>query len=234
MEFPLIVSATLLGLAGAPHCAAMCSAPCAAATGRGRANSLAFHLARVAAYAAGGALAAASVAVLAAWSQWSPALRPLWVLLHGAALALGLWLLIRGQQPAWLGRLGMAAPAAPASALASAPASGWQRMQGPGRAAAAGGLWVAWPCGLLQSALLVAALGSSPATGALAMAGFALASAPGLLLGPWAWKKLLQGEHADERARLAVRAAGALLAAVSLWALGHGVWQQIAAFCGLA
>jgi uncharacterized protein len=227
VEVPLIVSATLLGLAGAPHCAAMCSAPCAAASGGARGNSAIFHLARVAGYAAGGALAAASVAVLAGWSQWSPALRPLWVLVHAAALALGLWLLVRARQPAWMSRLG----GRPGTLV---PAAGWQRVQAPGRAALAGSLWVAWPCGLLQSALLVAALGSSAATGALAMGGFALASAPGLLLGPWAWKKLLQGGQAAARERLAVRAAGALLVGASLWALGHGMWQQIAVFCGLA
>ena len=226
MELPLIFSATLLGLAGAPHCTAMCSAPCAAATGGARGNSLVFHLARVGGYAAGGALAAASVALLAGWSQLSPALRPLWVLLHVAALALGLWLLIRARQPDWMSRVG--------TLPSQAPGAGWQRVRGPGRAALAGGLWVAWPCGLLQSALLVAALGSSAITGALAMGGFALASAPGLLLGPWAWKKLLQGGNAAARERMAVRVAGALLVAVSLWALGHGVWQQIAVFCGLA
>jgi uncharacterized protein len=230
VEYPLILSATLLGLAGAPHCVAMCSAPCAAATGARRGNAAIFHLARVAGYAAVGALAASSVAVLAGWSQLSPALRPLWVLLHVAALALGLWLLIRARQPAWMGRLGAAArpPQAP----------GWAPVGGPvpgrGRAALAGSLWVAWPCGLLQSALLVAALGSSASTGALAMAGFALASAPGLVLGPWAWRRLLQGGAAAARERLAVRAAGALLVLTSLWALGHGVWHQIAVFCGLA
>lgn len=226
VELPLIVSATLLGLAGAPHCAAMCSAPCAAATGGWPGNSAVFHLARVAGYAAGGALAAASVAVLAGWAQFSPALRPLWVLLHVAALALGLWLVLRARQPEWMSRWGTVAQVA--------PPAGWQRLQGPGRAALAGGLWVAWPCGLLQSALLVAALGSSAATGALAMGAFALASAPGLVAGPWAWKKLLQGGRAEARERLAVRLAGALLVAASLWALGHGLWQQIAAFCGLA
>ena len=65
MEVPLIVSATLLGLAGAPHCAAMCSAPCAAATGRQPRHSLVFHLARVGSYALGGAVVASSVAALA-------------------------------------------------------------------------------------------------------------------------------------------------------------------------
>lgn len=230
MELPLIVSASLLGLAGAPHCAAMCSAPCAAATGGGRGNTVVFQLARLASYAAAGALVAHSMAVLAGWAQLSPALRPLWVLLHVAALALGLWLLVRARQPNWMARLGtgVAGPAA------VAPAAGWARVHGPARAAVAGGLWVAWPCGLLQSALLVAALGSSAATGALAMGGFALASAPGLVLGPWAWKRLLQGGQAAARERLAVRAAGGLMAVASLWALGHGVWQEVAAFCGLA
>ena len=66
------------------------------------------------------------------------------------------------------------------------------------------------------------------------MAGFALASAPGLVLGPWAWAKLLRGADAAARERLAARTAGALLVGVSAWALGHGVWHQVAAFCGLA
>ena len=261
MELPLIISAALLGLAGAPHCAAMCSAPCAAATGPGQGNAVLFHAARLGSYAAVGALVASSVAVLAGWSQLSPALRPLWVLLHVAALALGLWLLVRAQQPAWMARLGVvprpvaaanwapvqgpvpaAGPALAAPALAAPAGPSRQRAlvsrQRPQafsqRALVAGSLWAAWPCGLLQSALLVAALGSSPATGALAMSAFALASAPGLVLGPWAWQRLMRGSGAAARERMAVRAGGGLLAAASVWALGHGVWQEVAAFCGLA
>lgn len=252
MEIPLILSATLLGLAGAPHCTAMCSAPCAAATGRQARHRLVFHVARVGSYALGGAVVASSVAALAGWSQLSPALRPLWVMLHAGALALGFWLLIQARQPAWMVRLGRApVPAGggaggavalvSGAAVDSAPgvglAPGWQRLQrlqGPARAGAAGALWVAWPCGLLQSALLVAALGSSAATGAVAMAGFALASAPGLLFGPWLLQRLLRGQNAAARERLAVRAAGGMLIAASAWALGHGVWHEVAAFCGLA
>ncbi|RVU45574.1 sulfite exporter TauE/SafE family protein [Rubrivivax rivuli] len=240
MEVPLVVSATLLGLAGAPHCAAMCSAPCAAATGRQPRHSLVFHLARVGSYALGGAVVASSVAALAAWSALSPALRPLWVLLHAGALALGLWLLIQARQPAWMERLGRVPAAEGGLTVAAgpsggaAPAPGWQRLQGPAQAGAAGALWVAWPCGLLQSALLVAALGSSAATGAAAMAGFALASAPGLLFGPWLLQRLLRGQNAAARERLAVRAAGLMLVAAAAWALGHGVWHEVAAFCGLA
>jgi uncharacterized protein len=217
----------LLGLAGAPHCAAMCSAPCAAAIGGGgRRAGLTFHAARVLGYAAGGAVAASSVSALGAWAQISPALRPLWVLVHSAALALGLWLLVKARQPAWMSRLGRV-PAA-------TTAQGWQAVNGPGRAALAGGLWVAWPCGLLQSALLVAAMANGGGGGAAAMAGFALASAPGLVLGPWALQGLLRGADAAARERLAVRAAGGLLVAASAWALGHGVWQQLAVLCGLA
>jgi sulfite exporter TauE/SafE len=99
------------------------------------------------------------------------------------------------------------------------------------RAAAAGGLWFAWPCGLLQSALIVAALANGAPGGAAAMAGFAVASAPGLWLGPWALRRWgLGGGAAAYEARVA-RAAGALLVAASAWALGHGVWAQVAAFC---
>jgi uncharacterized protein len=147
------------------------------------------------------------------------------VMLHAAALVLGVWLLVKARQPAWLSALGRTPSTAPAVA-------GWQAMKGPARAVAAGGLWVAWPCGLLQSALLVAAMGSSATTGALAMAGFALASAPGLLVGPWMARRLLGRSSSAARERLAARAAGAMLVAFSGWALLHGVWRDIAAYCG--
>ncbi|MDO9002556.1 MAG: sulfite exporter TauE/SafE family protein [Aquabacterium sp.] len=228
MEIPLIASAAFLGLAGVPHCTAMCAAPCAAAVGKGGwPANLGFHLARVLGYSAAGGVAAASVGALAGWSQVAPALRPLWVMLHAAALVFGVWLLVKARQPAWLYAMGRT-PSSPSVA------AGWQTVKGPARAAAAGGLWVAWPCGLLQSALLVAAMGSSAATGALAMGGFALASAPGLIVGPWVARHLLGGSSSAARERLAARAAGVMLVAFSGWALLHGVWHDVAAFCGLA
>jgi sulfite exporter TauE/SafE len=222
VDAALIASATLLGLAGAPHCAVMCSAPCAAAIGGGgRPAGVAFHLARLAGYAAGGALVAASVGMLAFWSQISPALRPLWTLLHAAALVLGCTLLWRGRQPAWMAALGRTPqPTA---------AAGWQTLRAPLRSAALGAMWVGWPCGLLQSALLVAAMTGGALSGATAMSGFALASSPGLLLGPWAWRRLGSGRQGGER--LVTRAAGLLLVGASGWALGHGVWSQVAAYC---
>ncbi len=233
-DLALVASAALLGLAGAPHCTAMCAAPCAAAIGHGGPRAgWAFHLARAGAYALAGGVAAASVGAMAALAAWSPALRPLWTLLQVAALALGLWLLWQGRQPAWMAAWSRppAAAGALAGAQGTAAAGGWQRMQGPVRAAAAGSLWVAWPCGLLHSALLVAALTGGAAAGATAMAAFALASAPGLLAGPWVLKRLARAGGSQRLERWAARTAGAVLAAAAGWALTHGLWAQAWAYC---
>ncbi len=226
MDAALIASAALLGAAGTPHCAAMCGAACAAVTRRGQgAGQVAFHLARIGGYAATGAVAAASVGTLARLGQWSPAFKPLWTLLHVGAAALGLWLLVKGRQPHWLERLG-------ASGRQLAPqAGGWQRLRGPGEAALAGGLWFAWPCGLLQSALVIAALADHPAAGAAAMGAFALASSAGLVIGPWLWLRAGGSAAAAAASPLAVRAAGLLLVGASGWALGHGLWAQVYAYC---
>ncbi|MFN8896472.1 MAG: sulfite exporter TauE/SafE family protein [Pseudomonadota bacterium] len=225
MDAALIGSAALLGLAGAPHCTAMCGAACAAASGRARGSGLAFQAARVGGYALGGAVAAASVGSLLALAQLAPALRPLWPLVHVAALALGVFLMWTGRQPAWLAAVGRRPQPA------AAPA-GWQRVQGPARAALAGGLWIAWPCGLLQSALLVASLTQGAAGGAAAMAAFAATSSLGLLWAPWVWARVGR-DGAVTAERWTVRAAGAMLLAGSGFALGHGLWSSIAAFCGI-
>ena len=105
-------------------------------------------------------------------------------------------------------------------------------MRGPARSAGIGLAWVAWPCGLLQSALLVAALANSPTSGAMVMGGFAAASAAGLVLGPALWWRLSGGRGAAlVSPAAAVRWAGAALAVASAWALGHGMWMQVAAWC---
>ena len=226
-DLALIGSAALLGLAGTPHCAVMCGAACTAATGRGSVRaSLAFQAARLAGYAAAGAVVATGVGALAALAQISPALRPLWTLLHAAALGLGLWLLWHGRQPAWMSSLGRT----PAPMTAAATPAGWSPMQMPVRAAVAGSAWVLMPCGLLQSALLMAALTETAQSGALAMAAFAAASSGGLLLAPWIWQRLgKQGGLPWDR--WLTRAAGLMLVGASSWALGHGLWQRVAAYC---
>jgi sulfite exporter TauE/SafE len=230
MEFALVLSAALMGLAGVPHCLAMCggsSTGVIRACSRGSLNTatLGFHLGRLAGYAAGGAIAASSVALLQRLGDATPALRPVWLLVQLAVLGFGLWLLWTGQQPRWM--QGQGRPLPPELA-----AQGWQRVQGPARAAGAGALWIAWPCGLLQSALVVATLAGSAASGAAVMAAFAMASSAGLVAGPLLWARLGGGGAAGlATGRWAVRLAGAGLVAASGWALGHGLWARVVALC---
>lgn len=220
----LLLSALLMGLAGTPHCLAMCGAPCAAVTGSRR---LGFHLGRLLSYSLAGAVAAASIGSLASLGQAVAALRPLWTLLHVAALTLGLWLLWQGRQPAWMEGLGRAR-----ANTVSHAGGGWQAVQGPARSTAAGLAWVAWPCGLLQSALLVAALANGPWQGALVMAVFAAATALGLVAGPVLWWRLAgQGALRGVSPVLAVRVAGLALAGASAWALSHDVVRRVVAWC---
>jgi sulfite exporter TauE/SafE len=229
MDAALFASALALGLAGAPHCVAMCAAPCAAVTGGGGARAQwTFHLARAAGYAAAGALAAASVNSLGALGSVSPMFKPLWTAVHAVALTLGLWLALTGRQPAWVERIGRRS--GPTNGTAR---SGWQVMQGPGRSAAAGALWVAWPCGLLQSAVLVAALADTPWTGAGVMAVFAMATGVGLTVAPWLWRRVgVGGGRLALSSTAGVRLAGVMLAAASGWVLTHGLWVRFAAYCG--
>jgi len=225
MQWPLVLAGLAMGVAATPHCAVMCGAPCAALTqGCGRSATTGFHAGRLIGYAAAGAVVASSVAVLGAWSQASPALRPLWTLLHLAFLALGLWWFIAGRQPVWMRRRSSAVPV---------------RFEGRRRrslrAGVAGLAWVAWPCAALQAALLLAALASSAAGGALVMAAFAVGSVPGLLAAPWAWARWQAWRGAalapGQIATLGFRVAGLGLIAVSGWALTHGIWQRVAAWC---
>jgi len=223
MQWPLILAGLAMGVAATPHCAVMCGAPCAALTqGCGR-SATGFHAGRLIGYMAAGAVAASSVAVLGAWSQASPALRPLWTMLHLAFLALGLWWLIAGRQPAWMRR----------SSAVPVRFEG-QRTRSL-RAGVAGLAWVAWPCAALQAALLFAALASSAVGGALVMAAFVLGSMPGLLAAPWAWARWQARRGAalapGQIATLGFRVAGLGLIAVSGWALTHGIWQRVAAWC---
>jgi len=253
MNLALVFSALLMGLAGSWHCAVMCGATSAAvqrSCARGQAGWApwwGFQVGRLLGYAAAGAVVASSVAALSQLGQWSPALRPLWVLAHSAALGLGLWLMWTGQQPAWLARLGRSGQAGSATLAGGA----WQTVQlvgvsqrgGPAlrgavRAAAGGAVWFAWPCGLLQSALMLAALADGPGAGAGVMAGFALGSAAGLGgLQVWLLRTRLrrsgamQGDAAPQTTQWLMRAAGIALAAGSAWALAHGVWQTLRLDC---
>ncbi len=231
MNYALIFSALMMGLAGTVHCVAMCGATSAAAVGAcggGRSAWGGFHFGRVLGYAVAGALVASSVSALGELGRLSPALRPLWGLAHMAALVLGIWLLVTGRQPAWLDRLGRDGH------RSAKVTGGWQVVRGPGKALGAGVLWVAWPCGLLQSALVVAALANGPWGGAAVMAVFALASSLALGAVPALFLRWMGPQNAAAQMSVmswVTRISGAVLAAASAWALGHDLWVRVAAYC---
>ncbi len=229
MDAALAASALLMGLAGVPHCAAMCGAAYAGMAGRHGAQAAprtmwALQFGRLAGYAAAGALVAASVSAFANLAVAAPLLRPLWALVHVAAIALGVQLAWRGRAPAWLAGAGERAR----GALQAQPLRFVARVPAPARSAALGACWAVMPCGLLQSALIVAALASGPVQGAGVMAAFAIASAPGLWFAPALWRRLRRDRGtAGTAPTLAVRLAGLLLVGSSGFALVHGLSAAI-------
>ena len=226
MEFTLAATALFMGLAGGPHCVAMCGAACA---GIGRTQSgqstralWVFQAGRLLGYSALGALAAASMQGLGWLSVHSAVLRPVWTLFHVSAAMLGLMLLWQARQPIW---------------LENSARKVWHGVRSitgnfKGNATLApiglmGVLWALLPCGLLYSALLVAAMTSSAAQGAGVMALFALGSGLSLMAGPWLWLRL-RGQGSGQ---WAIRIAGLALLASSVWALWMGLVHNTAPWC---
>nr|WP_162577481.1 sulfite exporter TauE/SafE family protein [Variovorax sp. PBL-H6] len=238
MQTALAGTALLMGLAGGPHCVAMCGAACAGvirivrapegggvatlprAGVRGASAPWLFHAGRIAGYAAAGALAAVAAQGLALASEQVAALRPLWVLLHVFVLAWGLLLAALGRQPLWASRIGRSL------AMRLRPASG----SAPGLLAI-GALWVSMPCGLLYSALMLASLANGPLQGAWVMALFAAGSGVSLMAAPWLWQHLGRGAGLL-RGTWGTRLAGTLLALMSLQALSIDLRHQIELWCG--
>ena len=221
MQTSLALTVLLMGLAGGPHCIAMCGAACAGlgqAAGERRNEALwSFQLGRVAGYAALGGLAAASIQGLGWLTIQSAALRPVWSLFHVAALVLGLLLLWRAQQPVWLERAARGLWLG-ARKLAAG--------RGRGAPLVVGMLWAFLPCGLLYSAVLVAAMTGRVWEGAAVMALFALGTAVSMMAGPWLWLRLSGGQG-----QWGVRLAGLALAASSAWALWMGLVHDTAPWC---
>ena len=214
-----------MGLVGGPHCVAMCGAACAglgqAAGPRKNQAIFTFQAGRVLGYSALGALAAASMQGLGWLTVQSAALRPVWSLLHVAALVLGLLLLFKAEQPLWLERVGRGV---------------WQRARAFGQRSGSaplllGMLWALLPCGLLYSALLVAALAGSVASGAMVMALFALGTSVSMVAGPWLWLRLRGDAAFGGHGSLGVRVAGAALALSSAWALYMALARNAAPWC---
>lgn len=226
MPISLLTTALLMGLVGGPHCIAMCGAACAgigqAAGARGTAAMALFQVGRWMGYGALGALAAASMQGLGWLTVQSAALRPLWSMVHVAAMVLGLALLVRGRQPLW---------------LEQGARRVWQRVrarvQTGSRAAplVLGVCWALLPCGLLYSALLVAALAPSVLVGGLVMVAFAMGTSVVLMLGPWLWLRLKKTTVVGSDGAWGVRLAGAALAASAAWGLYLGLVHQQAPWC---
>lgn len=227
MQTTLVVTGLLMGLAGGPHCVAMCGAACA---GIGRAGASVntrpmwiFQVGRLLGYSALGAAVAASMQGLGWLSVHSAVLRPVWTLFHVAAAMLGLMLLLRARQPVWL-----EAGARTVWLRVRSAAGG---LTGSGASDAAplllGFLWSLLPCGLLYSALLVAALTGNWLGGAAVMALFALGSSVSLMAGPWLWLRLRK----QGSGQWAIRLAGLALLATSLWALWMGLVHNTAPWC---
>lgn len=244
MQTTLAATALLMGLAGGLHCIAMCGAACGgiaratnptnstkaknamtsgkAANGTSTALPL-FYLGRLAGYAALGFIAASSIQTLGWLSIHLQVLRPLWSMLHVAAMALGVVLLIQAKQPVFLElaakriwrSLGTRFQASPFAHHALAPLG-------------LGLLWAFMPCGLLYSAVLIAGLTASGLEGAAVMAAFALGSSLSLIVGPWLWLRL---KNATGTGQWGVRLAGLLLVLTSSWALWLGLIHNQAPWC---
>ena len=222
MQSSLALTALLMGVAGGPHCVAMCGAACAGighSAGAGKTRAMwRFQFGRVLGYAALGGLAAASMQGLGWLTVQSAALRPVWTLFHAATFVLGVLLLVRAQQPVW---------------LEQAARTVWFRVralvpgQGGGAPLLMGMLWTFLPCGLLYSALMVAALTGSASSGAAVMALFALGTSVSMMAGPWLWLRLKASGNGD----WGVRVAGLALAASSVWALWMAFAHDTAPWC---
>ncbi len=161
-----VIRALVMGLAGGPHCIAMCGAACAGigqAAGVNKNSAMwTFQAGRIIGYSALGALTAASIQGLGWLTVQSAALRPVWTLFHVATMLLG---------------------TAVGFESASARLVGKGRSQNMVRRTCFGrwqghtlGYWRIvefLPCGLLYSALLVASLTGKTIDGAIVMALFA-------------------------------------------------------------
>lgn len=221
MQSPLILTTLFMGLAGGPHCIAMCGAACASLQ-QGQTNGLQiwrFHAGRLLGYAMLGAVAAGSVKSLAWFSSQTQSLHPLWTFFHVLVLAWGLVLLIYARQPIWVEHVGR---------------NIWARVRQlsnlPGGVFLTGVLWALMPCGLLYSALLVASLNANPINGALSMASFALGTSVSLFVGPWLWLKLKNGSQWLTE-NTSMRLAGFLLSAAAGWAIWMDVMHNTKVWC---
>lgn len=218
----MAITALFMGLAGGPHCVAMCGAACAGisrAAGERSTRALwSFQVSRMVGYALFGAFAAGSVQGLAWLGTNTAVLRPVWTMFHVAALLLGAVLIWQARQPAWIENLGQSIWRKARPVMAS---------MGQRAPVVLGVAWALMPCGLLYSALLVASLSANALEGAAIMALFSIGTSISLTAGPWLLLRLRGGRSGA----WGIRLAGVALAATSGWALWMGITNPTGLWC---
>jgi sulfite exporter TauE/SafE len=214
----LISSAFLMGLAGGPHCVAMCGAACAgfSQTPKQPYAIYQYHFGRLSGYAMLGAIAAIAMQSIAWLSAYSKILHPIWTFFHILVFFWGVMLMIFARQPLWVERAG---------------GHIWQKVKKLARIQCGfifiGLLWALMPCGLLYSALIIASFNGNVFGGAISMAAFAIGSSVSLFFAPWLWLKIKTNAIEPYGMRLA----GLLLSLASAWAIWMDLIHQTKIWC---
>ncbi|MES2631741.1 MAG: sulfite exporter TauE/SafE family protein [Pseudomonadota bacterium] len=255
MSTTLAFSALLMGLAGGPHCVAMCGAACGAITRPGDRSG-----AQAPGDASGGAQVVSHLVVFAAprlarnaalqravlfqvgrlagysaaGAAAAGAVQSLAWLTSNAAALRPIWMFFHLAVLAW--GLALLVLARQPMWAGRAGRLAWTRVRPlasrQGGVLVAGTLWALMPCGLLYSALLVASLSGGPLDGAVAMALFALGSGLSLTAAPWLFLRLREAGNGRFK-DLGTRLAGLMLALVAIWALWSDMVHRVAVWCGL-
>jgi uncharacterized protein len=222
MNIELAATAFLMGIAGGPHCLAMCGSTCMALgqvkNAKGQSNRWKFHLGRMVGYASVGAVGAWSMQTLGWLGSQSAAMRPIWSMMHIAAAILGIALLVRGRQPQWIDNIAKNLWKESRSIFSRSPSSGPLVL---------GISWALLPCGLLYSAALVAALTGNVIEGAVVMVLFALGTTLTLSVTPSIWKMVIRRYRGES----AIRLAGLALFCLSSWGLWMALHHNAAPWC---
>jgi uncharacterized protein len=239
----LLFSALLMGIAGGPHCLAMCGAGCMGISrwpGQSAWRNLwLFQTGRLMGYASLGAVAAVSMNSLTWLAGQTALIHPLWSMMHVTAVLWGLWLVWRAEQPVWINRLGETLWRRLSHHAHTQPHHLWSPLW-------LGMVWALLPCGLLYSALLVAMFTAGAIQGAMVMAMFALGGALVLTVVPWLWSHWGQRHHTIEwqwnkrvdskvfvwhTGHLGTRVSGVLLAVTAAWGLWTGLTHASSPWC---
>lgn len=227
----LLLTAFVMGLAGGPHCIAMCGAACGAMQTSSSIKSIpirvirtvpwSFYLGRMLGYGVLGALAAQSLRGLAWLSSQSRVFEPLWTFSHTLILAWGCLLLLTGKQPRW---------------AVQGAQQVWTWIKQRTQHAKLGFLftgmvWALLPCGLLYSAVMLASLQSQWLQGALVMMAFATGSATILAIAPVVWQAGQQKLPLWMKESTGMRLSGIFLMALSLMALWMDIMHHDKLWC---